>query len=475
MMKIDRHDNIPIWKQLLDQMLDNITSGKWRAGYQLPPTRELAQQLEVARSTVQAVYEELFSRGYTVTSRRGGTRVSDWNQPIVSKEERSAHRLTPPPIPVLEEATNRLYEWSGGHKKNAAAIDFSPHEPYVDHLFLKKWRQSFLHASDNADLSSWTHGDSLGYKPLRNQIQNYLSVNRGIHVDIDQILLTSGTQQSIDLISQSLLLEGDTVAVEDPGFPPAWLTMMYRNMNVMPVPVDQEGIIAYNVPKQSKLIFVTPSHQAATGAIMSIKRRRQLFELAIRNQSWIIEDDYDSEFRYSGEPLPTLFSQEPECTLYLMSFSKLIAPGIRISAIIGPVEAIAQLARVRTLTARHLPIMEQLTLSHFIEHGHFMRHMRRIRNIYRRRHEAMIKAIASSKLGEVFSVKGVETGLHMLLEADGDFNEKEMTNKALKNGVRVYPLSTYCLNSRRKGWVLGYSKVDEETITQGISRLSETI
>lgn len=475
MLKIDRHDSKAIWKQLLDQAIHNITNGKWKAGYRLPPTRELAQQLGVARSTVQTMYEELFSRGYTVTSRRGGTRVSDWNQPFLSKEERPAHCLTPPSMPVLDEAIDRLHDWSGEKMKYAVDIDFSPHEPYLDPLFQKKWRQSFLHASANADLSCWTYGNPFGYEPLRCQIQHYLSVERGIHIDIEQILLTSGAQQSIDFISQALLIEGDTVAVEDPGFPPAWLTMKYRKMNVIPVPVDEQGIIVDCMPKQSKLVYVTPSHQSATGVIMSAKRRNQLFELALRNQSWIIEDDYDSEFRHSGEPLPTLFSQEPACTLYMMSFSKMIAPGIRISAIIGPAEAIAQIARVQNLTSRHLPIMEQLTLTHFIEHGHFMLHMRRVRNVYRRRHEAMIKAIASSKLGEVFSVKGVETGLHLLLEAGEDFHEEEMTTKALENGVRVYPLSPYCLESKRKGWVLGYSKVDEETIMRGIRQLSNII
>lgn len=474
-MKIDRHNDKPIWKQLLNQAIYNITSGKWKAGYQLPPTRELAQQLGIARSTVQTVYEELFSRGYTVTSGRLGTRVSNWNQPIISKEQGLTHRLTPPSFPVLEEAVDRLYNWSWGKSSNAVDIDFSPHEPYLDSLFLKKWRQSFLQASDKSDLSCWTYGNSFGYEPLRYQIQNHLSVSRGIHVDIEQILLTSGAQQSIDLISQGLLLERDTVAVEDPGFPPAWLTMMYRNRNVVSVPVDEQGIVVDRIPKQSRLIFVTPSHQSATGVIMSVTRRRQLFELAIRNKSWIIEDDYDGEFRHSGEPLPTLFSQEPECTIYLMSFSKMLAPGIRISAIIGPVEAIAQLARIHKLTSRHLPIMEQVTLAHFIEHGHFMRHMRRVRNIYRRRHEAMIKAIASTKLEEMFSVKGVETGLHMLLEAVEDFNEEGMTNKVLENGIRVYPLSPYCLKSVRKGWVLGYSKVNEETIMRGINQLSNII
>jgi len=208
MMKIDRNDDTPIWKQLLDQAIHNITSGKWKAGYRLTPTRELAEQLGVSRSTIQAVYEELYSRGYTVTSRRGGTRVSDWYQPIISEEKNTLNPLTPPSKPVLEEAINRLEIWTGSGINQEVEIDFTPHEPYLDPLFLKKWRQSFLHASDIDDLSSWSYGNTFGYEPLRYQIQNYLSMERGIHVDIDQILLTSGTRQSIDLISQALLGRG---------------------------------------------------------------------------------------------------------------------------------------------------------------------------------------------------------------------------------------------------------------------------
>lgn len=476
LLTIDRNSKLPIWKQLLEQAIDNITSGKWKAGYRLTPTRELAEQLGVSRSTVQAVYEELFSRGYTVTSRRGGTRISDWFKPMIEEEKSALKPLSPPSIPALEEATERLQLWTGRAGKEEVAIDFTPHEPYLDDLFLKKWRQSFLHASNtNPNLADWSYGNTFGYEPLLYQIQNYLSVERGIHVDIDQILLTSGVRQSIDLIAQALLIEGDTVAVEDPGFPPAWLTMMYRKMNVAPVPVDEQGIVVEEISDEAKTVFITPSHQSATGVILSAKRRAELFEKAIQNNLWIIEDDYDSEFRHKGDPLPTLFSQIPERTLYLMSFSKVIAPGIRISAIVSSVEAIEQLARVHKLTVRHLPIMEQLTLTHFIEHGHFTTHMRRVRNIYRRRREAMIKAIETTGLDQTFSVKGAETGLYLLLEASEDFKEEEMSKKALDHGIRVYPLGPYSLENKRKGWVLGYSKVDEETIEQGIQALAQLV
>jgi len=475
MLQVNRNDERPIWQQLLDQAIHNITTGKWPPGELLLPSRELAPLIGVSRSTIQIVYEELFSRGYTVTSRRGGTRVSEWTYATRSTADAPAQEPDSPELPVLNAAIGRLRSWFGDNEQQKAVIDFSPHEPYLDEHFQKNWRQSFLQASAKMNLDSWTYGDPCGFLPLREQIQRYLSLERGIHVSIDQIIITSGAQHSIDLIAQALLLEGDTVSVEDPGFPAAWMTMKNRRMHVVPVPVDDHGLCADRIHSESRLVFVTPSHQSAVGVIMSEPRRQQLLHLAAGHRFWIVEDDYDSEFRYRGDPLPTLFSQRPQNTLYMMSFSKMIAPALRISAIIGPKAAIRQIAQVHELTYRHLPIMEQLTLAHFIEHGHFMRHMRRVRNVYRRRHEAMARAIVATGLSERFTLSGVETGLHMLLEADSAFDEEAVTNRALELGIRVYPLSRYCLESGRKGWVLGFAKVDEAAIEDGIYRLAEML
>ncbi|GED70533.1 GntR family transcriptional regulator [Brevibacillus reuszeri] len=472
MLKVNRDDARPIWQQLLDQAIHNISTGKWAPGELLLPSRELAPLIGVSRSTIQIVYEELYSRGYTVTSRRGGTRVSEWIYEARPPEDASPQELFPPELPLISDAVGQLHSWFGGKENQKVEIDFTPHEPYLDEHFQRTWRQSFLQATAETSLDSWAYGDPYGFLPLREQIQRYLSLERGVHVDRDQILLTSGAQHSLDLIAQALLHEGETVSVEDPGFPAAWMAMKYRRMQVVPVPVDEYGLCVEHIPPASKLVFVTPSHQCAVGVILSEPRRQQLLHMAAEHRFWIVEDDYDSEFRYRGDPLPTLFSQRPQNTLYMMSFSKMVAPGIRLSAIIGPKAAIRQLARVQELTYRHLPIMEQLTLAHFIEHGHFMRHMRRVRNVYRRRHEAMTKAIISTGLGKHFTLSGVETGLHMLLEADQSFGEEAVAKLALEKGIRVYPLSNYCLASDRKGFVLGFAKVDEIAIVEGMKRLA---
>lgn len=472
MLKVNRDDERPIWQQLLDQAIHNITTGKWPPGELLLPSRELAPLIGVSRSTIQIVYEELFSRGYTVTSRRGGTRVSEWSYASRPSEDTATQGPLLPELPLLNASVGHLHSWFGDKEYLKVDIDFSPHEPYLDEHFQKNWRQSFLHASTETNLDNWAYGNAYGFLPLREQIQRYLSFERGVHVNINQIILTSGAQHSIDLIAQALLHEGDTVSVEDPGFPAAWMALKYRRMQVVSVPVDEYGLYVDRIHPGSKLVFVTPSHQCAVGVIMSEPRRQQLLHMAAEQRFWIVEDDYDSEFRYRGDPLPTLFSQRPQNTLYMMSFSKMVAPGIRISAIIGPNEAIRRLAQVQELTYRHLPIMEQLTLTHFIKHGHFMRHMRRVRNVYRRRHEAMTKAIIATGLSEHFTLSGVETGLHMLLEAEPSFDEEAVTKLALEKGIRVYPLSTYGLESNRKGWVLGFAKVDEAAIEEGIYRLA---
>ncbi|WP_201007514.1 MocR-like pyridoxine biosynthesis transcription factor PdxR [Paenibacillus glycanilyticus] len=476
MFTINRDDTKPIWQQLLDQAIGHITNGDWLPGQQLIPSRELAMQLGISRSTIQLVYEELLARGYIVTSRRGGTRVSTY----LTQVEAMPDGIAPvgpsiPASPLIKSTANQLQDWLKGKEADRITIDFTPHEPYLDHLFEKNWRQTFLHASCSMNLCDWEYGDSYGYLPLREQIKRYLSLERGIHVKTNQILLTSGAHHTINLIAQALLNKGDRVTVEDPGFPASWFVMKYHGMHVQPIPVDEHGIVVERIPPDSRLTFVTPSHQCAVGAVLSEPRRQQLLHLALKNQSWIIEDDYDGEYRYHGDPLPPLFSQAPNNTLYMLSFSKMIAPGIRISAVIGSVEAITQLVRIQELIYRHVPIMEAVTLTRFIEQGHFLRHMRRVRNVYRRKHEIMTKAINSSGLTGRFALTGIETGSHMLLEAEPLFDDISVTSQLLERGIRVFPLGPYSLESTRRGWVLGFAKVDEKLIYEGISQLADVL
>lgn len=473
-IEIDRSDKRPLWLQIVDQVIDYITKGQLAPGDPLVPTRQLAQELSISRSSVQIAYEELQSRGYVETSRRGGTKVC----PLIPETDLALDELSVPaipPNPFLENKTDKIEHWPDLALDEKAEFDFRLHEPYVDPSFQNSWRRASNAAMRKENLLTWGYSSPYGLYSVREQISRYLAIERGIYVQPEQILLTLGARQTMDIIAQALLQEGDLVSVEDPGFPVAWSAMRYRNMNVEPVPVDNQGLCVEQISPQSKMIFTTPSHQFPSGVLMTANRRQELIQFARENQTWIIEDDYDGEFRYRGGPMPSLFSQMPTNILYLLSFTKLLAPGIRLAAVIGPEEAIARMAKVQEFVCRHLPVMEQLTLGQFFETGDLLKHVRRMRSIYHRRHRVMIQTLTTSGLANQFHVQGTDSGLHVLLEGDESFDENTAVQSALNSGVGVFPLSPYCLKSKRKGLLLGFAHLNSDHIIEGVNRLATVL
>ncbi|MBB6446987.1 MocR-like pyridoxine biosynthesis transcription factor PdxR [Bacillus benzoevorans] len=473
-IEVDRKDKRPIWLQIVDQVIDYITRGQLSPGDPLVPTRQLAQELSISRSSVQIAYEELQSRGYVATSRRGGTKVCQLiPETNLYGEEQSVPAI--PPNPFLEEKTDYVEHWPDVNQDEKAEIDFRLHEPYVDPGFQKSWRRASNTAMRKENVLNWGYSSPYGLYSVREQISRYLAIERGIYVKPEQILLTLGARQTMDIIAQALLQEGDLVSVEDPGFPVAWSAMRYRNMNVEPVPIDSQGLCVEHISPDSKMIFTTPSHQFPSGVLMTANRRQELIQFARENQTWIIEDDYDGEFRYRGGPMPSLFSQMPTNILYLLSFTKLLAPGIRLAAVIGPEEAIARMAKVQEFVCRHLPVMEQLALGQFFETGDLLKHVRRMRSIYHRRHKIIIQALTATGLADQFHVQGTESGLHVLLESGEDFDESRAVQSALNTGVGVFPLSPYCLKSKRKGLLLGFAHLNSNPIVEGVNRLAKVL
>ena len=473
-IKLDKKDKRTLWLQIVDQVIEYITNGQLSPGDPLVPTRQLAQELSISRSSVQIAYEELQSRGYVVTSRRGGTRVCEIMPD--NNSEPSEHTVPAiPSKPFLEEKTEGVDHWPEVAQEEKAEIDFRLHVPYIDPIFQKLWRRASNSAMREENVFDWGYSSSYGLYSVREQISRYLAIERGIHVQPNQILLTLGARQTMDIIAQALLQEGDLVSVEDPGFPVAWTSMRYRNMRIEPVPVDNQGICVGEISPHTKMIFTTPSHQFPSGVLMTANRRQELIQFAQQNQTWIIEDDYDGEFRYRGGPIPSLYSQLPTNILYLLSFTKLLAPGIRLAAVIGPEEAIARMAKVQEFVCRHLPVMEQLALGQFFETGDLLKHVRRMRSIYHKRHRHIIQTLTASGLAEKFHILGTESGLHVLLESHDQFDEYEAVNAALKAGVGVFPLSPYCLESSRKGLLLGFAHLESMKIIEGIKRLAHVL
>nr|WP_295975017.1 PLP-dependent aminotransferase family protein [uncultured Bacillus sp.] len=473
-IEINRGDKRPIWLQIVDQVIDYITKGQLSPGDPLVPSRQLAQELSISRSSVQIAYEELQSRGYVETSRRGGTKVCQFMHETSAITVRQSVPSIPP-NPFLEKKNDDVGHWPDVNQDESAEIDFRLHEPFVDPSFQKSWRRASNSAMKKENVLNWGYSSPYGLYSVREQISRYLAIERGIYVKPKQILLTLGARQTMDIIAQALLQEGDLVSVEDPGFPVAWSSMLYRNMTVEPIPVDSQGLCVEKISPESKMIFTTPSHQFPSGVLMTVNRRQELIQFAQEHQTWIIEDDYDGEFRYRGGPMPSLFSQMPTNILYLLSFTKLLAPGIRLAAVIGPEEAITRMAKVQEFVCRHLPVMEQLALGQFFETGDLLKHVRRMRSIYHKRHRIMIQTLNSTGLANQFHVQGTDSGLHVLLEGNEDFDETAAVHSALKEGIGVFPLSPYCLESKRKGLLLGFAHLNSDQIAEGVERLAKAL
>lgn len=469
-IQLDRTSGQPLWQQVVTAMIQQMDSGQLQAGDTLPPSRILALELGISRSTVQIAYDELLARGYIKTAGRSGTQVIA-NGPT-AKVDDSRTALEFPDNPTFTAAQNELRQWLTVNEGHAKEIDFRHQEPYIDKGFHVAWQKAMMRALDHMTTDDWGYTSGLGTLSTRLAIQLYLAEARGIRVTPEQIMVTSGAQHSIDLIAQALLSAGSHVAVEDPGFPGARLPLAYRGMQVQNIAVDNEGIVVKDIAQGTKLIFVTPSHQRPTGVVMSVSRRRQLVQFAVDHGAWIVEDDFDGEYRYHGGPLPSLFADAPSHALYIMTFSKVLAPGIRLAVIVGPSNAAQRIAAVQSLTQRQMPIVEQRTLGEFLHRGDFARHVHRQRKVYRERHQALTEALNQYGLDRRFRILGAEAGLHVLLEAERSFNEKEAVQRAARLGVGVYPLAPYCASCGRKGLLLGFAKIDVAAIDAGIARLA---
>ncbi|QGX66623.1 aminotransferase class I/II-fold pyridoxal phosphate-dependent enzyme [Bacillus sp. ms-22] len=472
---LDRSSSTPLWQQIVTGIIQKIHTKTLNPDDQLTPSRVLAQELNVSRSTVQLAYDELLARGYVSTSRRGGTKVISSDQYAASPPRQSEPPFALPVRPHFDVAEKQMDHWlSANQFHEKLEIDFRHQEPAIDEHFQNIWKRSLLKALQRLDMKDWGYSSPHGLWEVRSEIRQYLSVERGIEIEEDQMVLTGGTQQAIDLISQVLLKKGDMVAVEDPGFPGARLSFLHREMNIHPAAVDEEGMIVDTLPERTKLIAVTPSHQRPTGVCMSVNRRQQLLQFAVKHQSYILEDDFDGDYRYHGGPLPSLFSEAPDHVIYILSFSKVLAPGIRLAAIIGSQAVVKEIAALQSLIQRQLPIMEQITLASFFREGEFNRYVRRMRQVYKKRQAAMMHALLTHHFDKHFHLYGTDTGLHVFLEGTPDFDEKGSIEAAKAAGVGIYPLSPYCYESERKGLLLGFACTDEDMIQEGVRRLKQT-
>ncbi len=472
----------PLHQQLYQELRQAILEGRLPPGRRIPSTREMAKSLGVSRSTVTQSYDQLLSEGYLETVIGSGTYVCNQlpDDLLNSQAVKIVDKITSSPI-KLSQYGKILLNTENVPRVNEGKfeISFRYGRPAFNEFPIKLWRSLLsrycVTSLDWLDYSV----EPLGYKPLREAIASYVSRVRAVNCEPEQILITNGTQQALDLIMRLLIEPGDVIALEEPGYLSARLIFQTYGAKLLPIVVDESGLIVSKLSyanQNIRLVYVTPSHQFPTGAILSLPRRLELLALAAQNGTLIIEDDYDSEYRYGDRPIPALQGlDKSDSVLYVGTFSKVLFPSLRIGYLVLPKKLVAIFARAKWLSDRHLPILEQQVLADFIAEGHLERHIRKMRSLYDCRRQVLVQAL-KSHFGENAIILGEKAGLHVMVKLKTHLDDNEIIQRAANAGVEMMSASKHYLNSMSSGeFIFGYGELNEHQLVEGIRRLGEIL
>lgn len=465
-----RNGGEALHRQLYKILREKIKTGVLKSGSPLPSTRSMAEQLQIARNTVLYAYEQLIAEGYLETRQGSGTFVAELSLP-------KPNPVNTPPHSIPLSNRGKLYS---AHNNLPIGLSgaFAPGIPELKQFPHKIW-QNLLHQHGLQHQTNWLHYQTAGgYHGLKQNICDYLQLSRSVNCRPEQILIVQGAQQGLELIGRLLADEGDTIWVEDPGYAGANAAFVASSLKIEPVPVDSQGLnpSLLTHPSSPKLIYVTPSHQYPSGVVMSLTRRLELLQLAEQHQSWIIEDDYDGEFRYATDPIASLqgLSQNNR-VIYVGTFSKVLYPAIRLAYLVLPEPLIDSFRATYSRFYREGHYIEQVALSHFIEQGHFIRHIKRMKELYRIR-QSLLRNTLNQHLGELLPLSNGEAGLHLVATLPDNIHEQELSQEAAKEQLWLRPLSRHFINKPTyQGLVLGYAGVEEQHIYHAALRLVELL
>jgi GntR family transcriptional regulator / MocR family aminotransferase len=455
-----------------------ITEQILPSGSRLPSTRSLATDLNVSRNTILAAFDQLLDEGYVAARTGSGTYVVYKQTEEFSKNVAVTTPLASNNMVTLSKRGLAASNSPDNHLNGHEVQPFTPGEDDYSRFPIALWRRLLnrqWRALDPALLDSSHDG---GYWPLRQSIADYLRVSRAVNLTVDQVLITSGTQQSIDLCARMLTDEGDVAWVENPCYWAARRVLEVNGLQLHPVSVDLEGMTPSTADFRvtPRLIYTTPSHQYPKGMVMSYGRRRLLLDYAQNSNAWIIEDDYDSEFRFEGRPISSLQGMDEHGrVLYLGTFSKVMYPGIRLGYMVIPAQLVDAFKNGLYELQRPGQVMIQAALADFIEEGHFASHIRRLKQTYAERRRLLQAALAPIvNVGARLSP--VDSGLHLVVEFDAHVDDAHVAEMAAAQDLRVYPLSHYCFgNQPEKGLIIGYAYAATEHITEYGNLLAEII
>lgn len=482
---ISRDSEGSIQDQLYAQLRSMILSGHLSPGLRLPSTRMLSTELAIARNTVTAVFDRLQAEGYVSGKSGSGTRVSDQ----LPEELLKAQSL--PTAPPAAAAAAALMMPEVSHRARHAGVHqgvavtwlpaFTPGLPAVKEFPFSAWSKLAAQEWTVAGMGSM-NSDAGGYWPLREHIAEYVGSARGIKVDADQVIMVSGNREGTELAANVLTNPGDTAIVEEPGYPGTKSALAAAGSTLLALPVDENGLVlsaATAEHRKAKLLCIAPSHQYPLGVTTSLQRRVETLNWAREHGCWIIEDDYDSEFRYAGRPLPSILSLDPDANvIYTGTFSKTLLPSLRLGYLIVPKRLIQPFIKMKLAMTGPATMVSQRAVAQFIESGLFYRHIRLMYKLYAQRRAALVDAIASH-LPFLRIPPQESAGLFLITLFDdslGRLKDVEVAERASHAGLYVVPLSSlYMTEDRRSGLVFGYGAIRPEDFDEPIRRLLSVI
>lgn len=459
---------MPAHRRVYESIRRGIVSHQLTPDTRLPSTRSLAEALNLSRNTLLAAFEQLHDEGYVVSLTGSGTRVAKTfpEEFTETKDDKNTEKSAA--ARGVTGLSIRGTAAAGQTDQPSYEVQpFAPGEDDFSTFPTQLWRRLLNRQWRAPQPAHLDYGHTGGYLPLRSAIANYLRMSRAVNLTVEQVLITSGTQQSIDLCARLLTDHGDLVWVENPCYWGARRVLEVNGLQLHPVPVDEEGmspgIDDFRCPP--RLIYTTPSHQYPKGVVMSYGRRRLLLDYAASKGAWILEDDYDSEFRFEGHPLSSLQGMDQnDRVLYMGTFSKVMYPGIKLGYLVVPPELTESFKRGLYQLQRPGQVVIQAALAEFIEEGHFASHIRRLRQVYGERRRLLQEALAPvTSVGASLPLAG--SGLHLMVGLPPDCDDVRVAELAAEQGLRVYPLSCYCIGEKReKGLIIGYAYAATERI-----------
>jgi GntR family transcriptional regulator/MocR family aminotransferase len=469
------------WRWLYTELRGAILDGRLKPGARMPSTRSLGKQYSLSRGTVVAAFDQLQAEGYTETKVGSGTYIAaSIRDVLLSAPRKLAALALPPSKAALSKRTQQFLKdvevMPASHSIGKA---FRSYEPAIDLFPVDIWARVASRVLRRAPRSLYGHGNAAGYQPLRRAIAEYVGASRGVRCSAGQIIITSGTQQALDLIGRLLLSIGDQVWMEDPGYSRALQALRTTGARIVSVPVDGDGLIVKTGRKlapSAKLAYVTPANQFPMGVTMSADRRMELLRWAASANAWIVEDEYDAEYRYIGHPVAALQTLDDSgCVIYVGTFTKMLFNALRLGFMVLPERIVEAFASARTLVDLHPPTLDQAILAEFITEGHFGHHLRRMRQTYADRID-VLKAAADEHLNGILDVVHTGAGIRTLGWLKTWKSDRDAAQQAQKLGIEVSPLSMFTAKYKQPpALMLGFASCNPAELRRGVSVLANAL